>query len=129
MGKNDGWKQNVNIGKQNNQNFVSIPHARFIQQLEYKAVLAGIAVVIIEESYTSKASFLDSDEIPIHGKTKDKPIFSGRRVKRGLYKSKNGALINADLNGSANILRKAFPKAFGEGIEGVVVHPLRILTK
>lgn len=129
IGKNDGWKQDINIGKQNNQNFVSIPHARFIQQLEYKAALAGIAVVITEESYTSKASFLDGDEIPVHGKTDTKPKFSGRRVKRGLYKSKNGTLINADINGSANILRKAFPKAFGEGIEGFVVNPVRILAK
>lgn len=129
IGKNEGWKQDINIGKRNNQNFVSIPHARFIQQLEYKAMLAGIAVVITEESYTSKASSLDGDEIPVHGKTKTKPLFSGRRVKRGLYKSKNGTLINADINGSANILRKVFPKAFGEGIEGFVVNPLRILKK
>lgn len=129
IGKNDGWKQGINIGKQNNQNFVLIPHSRFIQQLEYKAVLAGITVVITEESYTSKASFLDGDEIPVHGKTDTTPTFSGLRVKRGLYKSKNGTLINADLNGSANILRKAFPKAFGEGIEAVVVQPVRILAK
>lgn len=130
IGKNNGWKQDINIGKQNNQNFVSIPHARFIQQLEYKAALAGIAVLITEESYTSKASFLDGDEIPVYGKSDAKPPkFSGRRVKRGLYKSKNGNLINADLNGSANILRKAFPKAFGEGIEGFVVNPVRILAK
>lgn len=129
IGKNDGWKQDINIGKQNNQNFVSIPHARFIQQLEYKAMLAGIAIVITEESYTSIASALDFDEIPVHSKTDAKPKFSGRRIKRGLYKSKNGALINADLNGSANILRKVFPKAFSEGIEGFVVNPVRILAK
>lgn len=85
--------------------------------------------MITEESYTSKASFLDRDEIPVHGKTTSKPKFSGRRVKRGLYKSKNGTLVNADLNGSANILRKVFPKAFGEGIEAVVVQPTRILAK
>ena len=159
IGKNDGWKQNINIGKQNNQNFdkrvagracrrsedsgrrsarqntlagvplVSIPHARFIQQLEYKATLAGITVVITEESYTSRASFLDADEIPVHGKTDTKPKFSGRRVKRGLYKSKNNTLINADINGSANVMRKVFPRAFAEGIEGFVVNPARILAK
>ena len=129
IGKNDGWKQNINIGKQNNQNFGSIPHTRFIQQLEYKAALAGIAVVITEESYTSRASFLDADEIPAHGKTDTKPKFSGRRVKRGLYKSKNNTLINADINGSANVMRKVFPRAFAEGIEAVVVQPVRILAK
>lgn len=129
IGKNDGWKQDSNIGKQNNQNFVCIPHARFIQQLEYKAELAGITVVITEESYTSRASFLDNDIIPVYGKTTAKPKFSGRRVKRGLYKSKDGTLINADINGSANILRKVFPKAFAQGIEAVVVQPPRLLVK
>ena len=144
IGKNDGWKQEVNHGKQNNQNFVCIPHVQFIQQLEYKAALVGIKIVLNEESYTSIASFLDSDEIPTYGKVKGEPSFSGRRVKSqrhspgwnirasvaaSLYKSKNGTLINADINGSANTLRKVFPNAFADGIEGVVVRPTRILVK
>ena len=129
IGKNDGWKQEINHGRQNNQNFVGVPHSRFVEMLEYKAALVGIKVVLTEESYTSIASFLDSDEIPTYGQVNAKPKFSGRRVKRGLYKSKNGILINADINGSANVMRKVFPIAFAEGIEAVVVQPVRVLAK
>lgn len=68
IGKNEGWKENINIGKKNNQNFVSIPHCTFIQQLIYKAQLVGIEVILQEESYTSKASFIDQDNIPIYKK-------------------------------------------------------------
>src|SRR5215470_11072225 len=67
IGKNPLWKQEVNLGKRNNQNFVSVPHARFIEILTYKAELVGIQVTVTEESYTSKASFLDADPLPVYG--------------------------------------------------------------
>lgn len=120
IGKNDCWKQEINLGKRNNQNFASIPHARFIEMLTYKAQLAGIKVIVTEESYTSKCSFLDNESISKHEK------YQGQRIKRGLFRSSSGTLINADVNGSANIIKKAFPNAFAEGIQGVVVRPVRI---
>ena len=111
IGKNEEWKQNVNIGKSNNQNFVSIPFNVLITMIQYKAERENIKVIIREESYTSKASSIDDDFIPDCKQT-EKPIFSGKRIKRGLYKSSNGTIINADLNGATNILRKEFPDAF-----------------
>ncbi len=135
IGKNNGWKQEANMGKRNNQNFVSIPHARFISMVTYKAELAGITVKITEESYTSKASFLDRDEMPVYDPNQtEKPKFSGKRIKRGLYRAADGTLINADCNGSGNIIRKVAPDAFGpEGVEDgkghkPVVHPVRIVV-
>ncbi|HZR38922.1 MAG TPA: transposase, partial [Ktedonobacteraceae bacterium] len=135
IGKNDGWKQEANMGKRTNQNFVQIPHARFIQMLSYKAELVGIRVIITEESYTSKASFLDRDEIPVYNPHQAaKPKFSGKRTHRGLYRAKDGTLINADCNASLNIIRKVAPDAFGsEGVEDgkghkPVVHPVRIVV-
>lgn len=129
IGKNKGWKDEIEMGKQNNQNFVSVPQARFISMLSYKCEKAGIQVVVQEESYTSKASFLDNDPIPTYGEETEEPRFSGKRVKRGLYKTSIGRLINADVNGSYNILRKAFPNAFTEeGIESCVVQPRRIIA-
>lgn len=125
IGKNEGWKQELNLGSKNNQQFTYVPHARLIAMLCYKAELVGIDVVVSEESYTSKASFLDLDDIPVYAEFV-KPKFSGRRVKRGLYKSKNGTKINADVNGSLNILRKVIPSAFSNGIQGVVVHPVKV---
>ncbi len=127
IGNNPLWKQEANMGKRNNQQFVMIPHARFIAMLTYKAELVGIQVLVEEESYTSKASFLDNDPIPTYGK-KDKGVtFSGKRVKRGLYKAANGRMINADVNGSYNIMRKVAPDALrGKGVEDVVVHPIRL---
>lgn len=100
IGYNEEWKQNISIGKINNQSFVSIPFYTFIQQLQYKCRLEGINVILTEESYTSKCSFLDNEPL---GK---KDTYLGKRVKRGLYKTAKGKLINADLNGSLNILRK-----------------------
>jgi putative transposase len=118
IGKNDGWKQAVNMGTVSNQNFVQIPHARFIEMLEYKAKLAGIKTVVIEEAYTSKCSFLDLEAIGKHEQ------YVGQRIKRGLFKASDGRLINADVNASYNILRKAVPNAFANGIEAVAVQPL-----
>jgi putative transposase len=140
IGKNDGWKQEANMGKRNNQHFVPIPHARFISMLSYKAELAGITVIITEESYTSKASFFDRDEMPVYDPHQTaKPTFSGKRIKRGLYRASDGTLINADCNGSGNIIRKVAPDAWkqAEGVEDgeghkPVVHPVRLsfpLTK
>ena len=131
IGKNDGWKQGVEMGKRNNQNFVDIPHARFIHMLSYKAELVGIQVILTEESYTSKASFLDLDELPTYDSQEtEKHKFSGKRIERGLYRAKNKRYINADINGAYNMIRKVIPDAFAKGIEGAVVHPVRMaLTK
>jgi putative transposase len=118
IGKNNGWKQQIGIGKRNNQNFVSIPHARFIEMLKYKCELVGIKVVLTEESHTSKCSFLDMEPVCHQEK------YAGKRIKRGLFRSSMGKLINADLNGAYNIIRKVAPGAFSQGVEGVVVHPL-----
>lgn len=107
IGYNKEWKQGINIGKKNNQKFMQIPFLMFIKQLIYKCKIEGIAVELQEESYTSKASFLDKDEMPIRNSDNTDPNeFSGRRVKRGLYKTAEGKLLNADVNGSYNILRK-----------------------
>ena len=100
VGYNTGWKQDINIGTRNNQSFVSIPHSMFLSMLEYKCSLHGIRCIKREEAYTSKASFIDSDPI------EKQDAFSGERVRRGLYRSKTGRLLNADVNGSLNILRK-----------------------
>lgn len=113
------------MGRRGNQNFVSVPHARFIAMLTYKAELVGIQVQITEESYTSKASFLDGDPLPVYGAA-DILAFSGRRVKRGLYRAADGRHINADANGSYNIIRKVAPDAFAQGSRGCVVHPIRL---
>lgn len=116
IGHNRGQKQGISIGKANNQNFTSIPHARFIRILETVAMGYGIPVIQREESYTSKASLLDNDPLPVYGEIPEgeTPAFSGKRVKRGLYCSADGTLINADLNGAGNIIRKAYPYAFEE---------------
>ncbi|WP_293142931.1 MULTISPECIES: transposase [unclassified Microcoleus] len=127
IGKNAQWKTEIDLGKRTNQNFVSIPHARLIEMLEYKARLVGIKVIVQEESYTSKSSFLNLDPIPVYGSTGALDvIFSGRRIKRGLYRTLAGQLINSDVNGSYNILRKAIPNAFSNGIESCVVQPRRV---
>ena len=109
LGSNKFWKQETNMGKCSNQNFVSIPFEMLKSMIESKSNEYGIAVIRQEESYTSKASFLDLDFIPVYSKEEpDKKYrFSGRRTHRGLYKSKSGTLMNADINGAANILRKA----------------------
>ena len=105
IGKNNNWKQNLPFGKKVKQRFAYLPYETFIEQLRYKCQLRGITVIAQEESYTSKASLLDNDDIPVYGTTEN-PKFSGRRVKRGLYRSGDGQLINADVNGAYNILRK-----------------------
>jgi putative transposase len=126
IGKNVQWKTEIDLGKQTNQNFVSIPHTRLIEMLEYKARLVGIKVLVQEESYTSRSNFLDLDPIPVYGKTDKDIVFSGRRIKRGLYKTSVGQLINSDVNASYNILRKAIPNAFSNGIGSCVVQPRQV---
>lgn len=128
IGQNKHWKKDINIGKVNNQKFVQIPFSMLIEQLEYKANKAGIAVIVSEESYTSKASFVDGDKIPVYSRgSGDKHIFSGKRITRGLYKTKSGRLVNADVNGSYNIIKKVVPNAFlSHGIEDCGFNPVRV---
>ncbi|MCY7384135.1 MAG: transposase [Microcoleus sp. CAN_BIN18] len=127
IGKNAQWKNEIDLGKKTNQNFVSIPHARLIEMLKYKAELMGIQVIEQEESYNSKSNFLNLDPIPVYGNIRTLDVtFTGNRIKRGLYKTSSGRLINADVNGSYNILRKAIPNAFSDGIESCVVQPRRV---
>ena len=111
IGHNKEWKQDINIGKSNNQKFVQIPHSMFINILKYKCELEGITVIIREESYTSKCSFFDNEEICKHTE------YKGKRIKRGLFRTSSGRFVNADLNGALNILRKEIPNAFSYGIE------------
>ena len=117
VGKNKGWKQEVNLGRKVNQSFVQLPFARFIQMLQYKAESIGMKVVLTEESYTSGTSFLDG-EVP----TKDH-YDKSRRVYRGLFQANDGRKINADVNGAYQIMRKVFPNVNANGIEGVALRP------
>ena len=111
VGYNKGWKQNVNLGNKNNQNFVSIPFKKILDILKYKLEDNSIECIEQEESYTSKASYLDNDDIPVYKENDNTNyIFSGKRIKRGIYKSKQGKIINADLNGALNILKKSGEK-------------------
>lgn len=118
IGYNKEWKNGINLGKKTNQAFVSIPYIRFIDMITYKCKLRGINVVLNEESYTSKCSSLDLEKI------KKQEVYLGNRVKRGLFRSKNGIFINADVNGSINIGRKVFTDEFLGDI-GLVLNPLK----
>jgi len=119
IGKNDNWKQNINLGKRNNQTFVNIPHSKLIEKIKYKCELIGITVILTEESYTSKTSFIDK-ELPYK-----QSVYAGMRVYRGLFKSKEGTLINGDVNGSLQIIRKVVPEAF-DGIESIGAIPSKV---
>ena len=112
-------KQNSNIGKVNNQNFVNIPYLRLIQQLEYKSEEVGIKVIRNEESYTSKCDALALEKIGKHKK------YKGKRIKRGLFQSSINRLVNADWNGATNILRKVIGDKFVSDI-GFVASPVRV---
>ena len=108
IGHNKNWKDKINIGKVNNQNFVSIPFNKVIDIIKYKAEDLGIKCIEQEESYTSKASFLDNDNIPTFNEDENqKHTFSGKRITRNLYQTKNNQIIDADLNGALNIMKKA----------------------
>jgi len=125
IGYNPEWKQQVELGKRNNQTFVLIPYMKLINQLTYKAEEQGIAVELVEESHTSKCSFLDNEAIKHHEQ------YLGKRIRRGLFRSAQGLLINADVNGAGNIIRKSEPNAFtqlkADGVGGCVIglHPVR----
>src|SRR5215472_17545973 len=129
IGKNPLWKQDVQLGKRNNQQFVQIPHARFIDQLTYKAKLVGIEVLLQEESYTSKASFLDNDPLPTYQADRaEQPVFTGSRIARSWYRASDGTVLHADSNGSYNILRKSSSDLVqvGRGGAGAAVRPRRL---
>ena len=117
IGHNDGWKQEVTMGKRNNQNFVQIPFNTLIELIRYKAEERGINVIIQEESHTSRCSFLDGESIEHHD------VYVGKRAKRGVFRSSDGILIHADLNAVYNIIKKAIPEAFVNGIEGIGLYP------
>ena len=118
IGKNDNWKQVSKMNKKVNQTFVQIPFAKLIQMITYKAEEVSISVIPTEESYTSGTSFLDNE-------TPTKEYYNkSRRVHRGLFKCNNGNLVNADVNGSLQILKKVFPKAYTDGIEAVALQPV-----
>jgi len=122
IGKNDEWKQEINMGKRNNQNFVPIPFKSLLEKLAYKCEDAGKRLVKQEESYTSKYSFLDGESLEHHD------AYPGKRIEGGLFRSAEGTWINADVNGSYNIIRKAFPDAIqlAGGDTRCALHPIRI---
>jgi len=121
VGLTKGWKDGINLGHINNQNFVCIPHDKLIKQIQYKAENAGIKCFLTEENYTSGTSFLDN-ELPI-----EKNYNVRRRIKRGMFKSANGISINADLNAAYQIIKKVFPEAFDSiGNRGCDLHPVKL---
>lgn len=125
IGRNKDWKRDSKMSKKVNQKFVQIPHEKFINMIDYKAQEVGISVKVIDERYTSKSSFIDNDILPTKFGNYE---FSGKRTKRGLYESKDGMLINADVNGAYNILRKSNPEfKYHDGIQGISLYPI-ILT-
>lgn len=121
-GYNQEWKQEVNLGRKTNQCFVQIPFAKLLLKLEYKCQEVGLSFEKQEESYTSKCSFLDDE--PIEKQTE----YKGKRIKRGLFRSEKGLLINSDVNGSLNILRKYLGETWKQvdRVKGFVVNPKRI---
>jgi putative transposase len=129
FGWNQGQKDGVNMGKKTNQKFVQIPTGRLKDRIAQLCEQYGIQFVETEESYTSKASFLDSDTLPKYGEKPERWKESGKRVQRGLYRSADGVKINADCNGAANILRKV-AVTLGLCLEGIssgaLITPLRV---
>lgn len=122
VGHNDNWKQQIELGRRNNQNFVLIPFDKIIQKIAYKAEAAGIELKEQEESHTSKCSFLDNESVEHHDS------YVGKRIKRGIFRTAKGLLINADVNAGYNIIVKSDPKAFAkveaDGVGGCARHPL-----
>jgi putative transposase len=120
IGYNANWKQKCKIGRRNTQNFITIPYHKLIKQLQYKAEEKGITLLKQEESHSSKCSFLDNEPIKHHNK------YLGRRITRGLFKTQQGTIVNADVNGAYNILKKAFLNVIAaDRIEAVGLHPTR----
>lgn len=129
FGWNKGQKQSIKLGTKTNQKFVQIPTARLKDRIEQLCNLYGLQFVETEESYTSKASFLDNDVLPKYGEKPDNWEPSGKRIKRGLYQSAAGYLINADCNGAANILRKVSGRLnlnLSQLSRGALTTPLRV---
>jgi len=122
IGYNQGWKQKIKMGRRTNQNFVQVPFLNLVKMIQYKALLVGMNMELVDESHTSKCSFLDGESIEHH------EHYAGRRVKRGLFKTRSAKLINADVNGAYNIIKKAIPKAFDkvDGIEAFGVTPVSV---
>ncbi len=120
IGDGKGWKQESNLGGKNNQNFVGIPFDKFKQKLKHKLEHYGIEFELVDESHTSKCSFLDGESVEHHKE------YMGKRVERGLFKASDGTLINADVNGMLNIARKSKLETSGVECEGVVDTPKRI---
>lgn len=120
IGNNKDWKQSVSLGKKTNQAFVQLPHQKLIEKIVYKAHACGIQVLLTEESYTSGTSFLDNEP-------PQKEFYNKiRRIYRGLFVSNKGVKINADVNAAYQIMKKVFPNEFSDGVEGVVLHPVRV---
>jgi len=122
IGQNKEWKQNSRLSRKVNQHFVQLPFAKLIQMIQYKAEDKGIAVILTEESYTSGTSFLDG-ELPVKENYDKK-----RRIHRGLFRTNEGKLINADVNGAMQVMRKVFPNVQTDGIEGVVLRPVVVVA-
>jgi IS605 OrfB family transposase len=118
IGHNKDWKQEVEMGKRNNQNFVSIPYSLLINMLRYKIEEKGGVLVELNESYTSKCSFLDNEEICKH------ETYKGKRIKRGLFLSGSNKALNADINGSLNILKRGI--GFSFKVENNIFRPEKI---
>ena len=120
IGHNPDWKQGMTLGRRTNQTFVSIPFARLIQMLTYKAELVGITVITHDEAYTSKCSFFDAEPVGKHRS------YAGKRVRRGLFRTASGQRVNADINAAYNQIANVAPDAFAPGRRGCVVQPDRI---
>lgn len=120
IGLNKDWKQEINIGSVNNQNFVNIPHSKLINLIRYKLEEIGVILIVREESYTSKCSSFDLEEIKKH------ETYKGKRTKRGLFKTSKGLYLNADVNGSLNIIRKEFGDAAMPADRGLILNPVSV---
>ena len=120
IGHNPDWKQGIRLGRRTNQTFVSIPFARLIQLLTYKAELVGITVITHDEAYTSKCSFFDGESVS------KRTAYAGKRIHRGLFRTASGRRVNADINAAYNQIANVAPDAFGPGRRGCVVQPGRI---
>ena len=130
IGKNKSWKRSANMGRKNNQNFIGIPHKTMIDMIVYKANMEGITVIWTSESYTSQTSALDGEkpcwENGNKSRLKQGKSPAARRIRRGLFRSNKGLLVNADVNGAMQIIRKVFPSvSFDEGIADAVLHPFK----
>ncbi|HUX98377.1 MAG TPA: transposase [Candidatus Deferrimicrobium sp.] len=134
LGYNAQWKQNSRMGRVNNQNFQHVPFYRLVEKITYKAELEGIQVVRVNESHTSKCSFLDNEPIEHHetycgkrGVYRSTKVGGNNKVDHGLFQAADGRVINSDVNGAYNILQKAFPEAIAaDGIEGLGLVPYSV---